>query len=352
MSNIDTRILEEGKKFKQRIEAACCAFNSETNARVRTMDAGRALDRATGEEVLRHILAEIKSEPLVKGGYAYHQGIRETADIDLLYMRAIEDWEFERAFTVMAPRLAEKGIALTGFDRKAQVINTNGQLVHRYNFSVQVGPSTVKNHVDVTWGGPKKFPRHKQTKRHGSTFYAKQEPTFAHYQSFESQAADKLLSALTPTIGRWKDYSDLSLLAGMSLDHNIVAAELLAKFLAAGHSYDDIMAFLIEQPETLSYDFTMDKAGSLEKVLSKYGPTSDKLDAMQVFIDVRDFYQKIRYIIGAARIRKLEGKNPTIDEVKKAFRQAQADKDEGKKVVTLSDYRLRTGADLPSQLKR
>ncbi len=348
----DTTLIE-GKKFKQRIEAACYVTDPVTRECVRIMDAGRALARATGEEVLRNILAEIKAEPTIKGGYAYPQAIRETADIDLLYMRKIDDWEFERAFTLMTPRLAEKGIVLTAFDRKAEVINTNGQIVHRYNFEVKVGPSPVKNHIDVTWGDRRKFPRYPQAKRHGPTFFSKQEANFARYQSFESQAADKLVSALNPNISRWKDYSDLSLLAGMSLDHNVVADEFLVKLMAAGHSADDIMAILIEKPESLSYDFTMAKAGSLEKVLSKYGPSAEKLDAMQVFIDVRDFYQKIRNIVGAARVRKVEGKNPTIDEVKQAFRKAQAEKDKHKTVVNLSDYRLRTGDDLLShQLKR
>lgn len=140
----DTLIDIEGKKYKQRIEAACFVTDPLTRSRVKIMDAGRALARATGEEVLRQILEEIKAEPTIKGGYAYPQAIRETADIDLLYMRIIDDWEFERAFTLMAPRLAEKGIVLTAFDREAKVINTNGQIVHRYNFELKVGPSPVK----------------------------------------------------------------------------------------------------------------------------------------------------------------------------------------------------------------
>lgn len=204
----------------------------------------------------------------------------------------------------------------------------------------------------MTWGDRRKFPKHQQAKRHGPTFFSKQEPTFGRYQSFESQAADKLVSALNPDISRWKDYSDLSLLAGMSLDHNVVADEFLAKLMAAGHSADDIMAVLIEKPESLSYDFTIAKAGSLEKVLSKYGPAAEKIDAMQVFVDVRDFYLKIRNIIGAARVRKIAGVNPSIDDVRKAFQKAQSEKDKGKPVVTLSDYRLRPGSDLQTQLKR
>ncbi|KQQ61144.1 hypothetical protein ASF69_01600 [Rhizobium sp. Leaf311] len=74
---------------------------------------------------------------------------------------------------------------------------------------------------------------------------------------------------------------------------------------------------------------------------------------MQALIDVRDFYQKVRNIIGVARIRKVEDKNPTIDEEKQALRTAQADKDKQKKVVNLSDYRLQTASDLLShQFKR
>jgi len=60
----------------------------------------------------------------------------------------------------------------------------------------------------------------------------------------------------------------------------------------------------------------------------------------------------LRQIIGAARVRKVHGINPTVDDVKKAFRKAQAEKDKGKPVVNLSDYRLKTGSDLVAQLKR
>ncbi|WP_164838017.1 nucleotidyl transferase AbiEii/AbiGii toxin family protein [Sinorhizobium meliloti] len=348
----DTPIFEEGRRFKQRIEAACYVNHPVTGVRTRIMDAGRALERATGEEVLRNILAEIKSEALIKGGYVYPQALRETADIDLLYMRAVEDWEFERAFTLMTPRLAEKGIALTKFDKQAKVIDTNGQTVRRYHFEVMVGPSLVKNHVDVTWGPRQKFPKHRQMKIHGTTFYAKQEPVFGYFQSMESQAADKMMSVLNPETNRWKDFSDLSTLSRMSLDEQVIAGELVWRLSAVKATPDDIMAFLKEKPETLSYDFTMAKAGSLEKVLAKYGPSRPHADPMQVFVDVRDFYQRIRRIIGEARVRKVEGITPSIEAVKKAFRKVQAEKDAGKPVVKLSDYRLRTGADLAAQLKR
>ncbi|MCZ7890456.1 nucleotidyl transferase AbiEii/AbiGii toxin family protein [Agrobacterium salinitolerans] len=352
MSKDTTLIDLEGKKLKQKIEAACYAVNPATRERVRIMDMQTALARATGEEVLRGILAGIKTEPLIKGGYAYPQQLRETADIDLLFMREIEPWEIVRSFDGMRAEMADKGMKLVGYDEKPRVLNVNGQKVHRYGFRVGVGPSEIKNHIDVSWGGKHKFPKFRAPKRHGNTFYAAQKPVLGHYQSMESQAADKLIAILNSNTTRWKDFSDLALLKSMKLDQRVIAAEVVWKLSTTFGDPDQVMAALHEKPESLSYDFVAAKAADFEKWLAKSGPARAKIDFVATMQPVRQFYASIRQIIGAARVRKVQGVNPTVDDVKKAFRKAQTEKDKGKPVVTLSDYRLKTGSDLVAQLKR
>jgi hypothetical protein len=348
----DTLIDVEGRKLKQRIDAACYAVNPATRERVRIMDAQRALTRATGEEVLRGILAGIKTEPLIKGGYAYPQQLRETADIDLLFMREIEPWEIVRSFDNMRADMADKGMKLVDYAEKPKVMTVNGQVVHRYEFKIAVGPSQIKNHIDVSWGGKYKFPRHRSPKRYSSPFYAGQKPIIGHFQSMESQAADKLVAILNPNTTRWKDFSDLALLKSMNLDQQVIASEVIWKLSTTFGDPDQVMAALIEKPETLKYEYIKAKAETFEKWLAKSGPARHKIDFIGTMQSVRQFYSSIRQIIGAARVRKVEGINPSIDDVRKAFRKAQADKDTGKQVVTLSDYKLKPGSDLQTQLKR
>lgn len=352
MSKDTTLIDIEGRKLKQRIEAACYAINPATRERVRIMDAQRALTRATGEEVLRGILAGVKTEPLIKGGYVYPQQLRESADIDLLFMREIEPWEIVRSFDGMRSEMAAKGMRLVDYAEKPKVMTVNGQVVHRYEFKVVVGPTQVKNHVDISWGGKYKFPRHRAPKRHGATFYAGQKPILGHFQSMESQAADKLVAILNPKTTRWKDFSDLALLKSMKLDQQIIASEVIWKLSTTFGDPDQVMAALVENPESLRYDFVAAKAADFQKWMAKSGPARDKIDFVATMQPVRQFYASIRQIIGAARVRKVQGVNPSVDDVKKAFRKAQVEKDKGKQVVNLSDYRPKTGSEIPAQLKR
>lgn len=352
MSKDTTLIDVEGRKLKQRIEAACYAVNPATRERVRIMDMQTALTRATGEEVLRGILAGIKTEALIKGGYTYPQQLRETADIDLLFMREIEPWEIVRSFDGMRADMLAKGIKLVGYDEKPRVLNVNGQTVHRYNFRVAVGPSEIKNHIDISWGGKYKFPRHRSPKRHSSPFYAGQQPVFGHFQSMESQAADKLVAILNPTTTRWKDFSDLVLLKSMHLDQQVIASEVIWKLSTTFGDPEAVMAALVELPESLEYDFVAAKATDFEKWVAKSGPARKKIDFLATMVPVRDFYTSIRNVIGAARVRKVDGITPTIADVRKAFRKAQAEKDKGKSVVVLSEYRHKAGSDLQTQLKR
>jgi len=232
------------------------------------MDAQRALVRATGEEFLRGILSDIKSEPLIKGGYIYPQQMRETADIDLLYMREIEPWEIVRSFDEMRAEMASKGMQLVGYDEKPKVITTNGQTVHRYNFRVIVGPTEIKNHLDLSWGGKYKFPKHRSPKRYSSPFYAGQKPVLGHFQSLESQAADKLVAILNPKTTRWKNFSDLVLLKTMGLDQQIIASEVIWKLSTTFGDPDQIIAALVELPASLNPDFVEAKALDYQKWLS------------------------------------------------------------------------------------
>ncbi|MBY3026506.1 nucleotidyl transferase AbiEii/AbiGii toxin family protein [Rhizobium leguminosarum] len=352
MSKDTTLIDIEGKKLKQKIEAACYAVNPATRERVRIMDTQTALARATGEEVLRGILAGIKTEPLIKGGYAYPQQLRETADIDLLFMREVAPWEIVRSFDKIRADMAAKGMRLVDYAEKPKEMTVNGQVVHRYEFKVAVGPSEIKNHVDISWGGKYKFPKHRAPKRHGNTFYAVQKPVLGHFQSMESQAADKLVAILNPKTTRWKDFSDLALLKSMNLDQQVIASEVVWKLSTTFGDPDLVMAALKEEPETLKYEYIKAKAETFEKWLAKSGPARARIDFIATMQPVRQFYASIRQIIGAARVRKVHGVNPTVQEVKAAFRKAQAEKDTDKQVVTLSDYRLKTGSDLVAQLKR
>ncbi|XNO40751.1 nucleotidyl transferase AbiEii/AbiGii toxin family protein (plasmid) [Sinorhizobium meliloti] len=184
------------------------------------------------------------------------------------------------------------------------------QTVHRYKFRVVVGPSEIKNHVDISWGGKYRFPKHRSPKRNGSTFYAGQRPVLGHFQSMESQAADKLVAIFNAKTTRWKDFSDLVLLKSMKLDQQIIASEVTWKLSTTFGDPDAIMAALVEKPESLKCEFVAAKAADFKKWLAKSGPSRGKIDFIATMQPVRQFYASIRQIIGADRVRKVHASIP------------------------------------------
>ncbi|MBA9034330.1 nucleotidyl transferase AbiEii/AbiGii toxin family protein [Rhizobium leguminosarum] len=226
-------------------------FNAGVSVMTRLRNASQALgintqrsaERFLCEEMSRGMTAVMKVRHMIKGGCIYHQATRETRDLDIAFARKIVHTEFYRAIRDMAPMLAEKGIVIAKVGKPAPLW-INGDEGMRFGIEAKIGTATIRTHVDVT-GGPRQMPFYTPVKSSGSLFFKDQVPLQGLYQSFESQAADKLSAVvLRPGTTRWKDFSDISALSKMGLDKAVIANELAHQLTFLFPTAEDAIAAL------------------------------------------------------------------------------------------------------------
>jgi hypothetical protein len=217
---------------------------------------------------------------MIKGGLLHPQTVRETSDLDILFERRIESQEICRAFELMKPDLAAKGIELRSYTREPEPLYVDGHGGDRYKVCAYAGNTRINNKIEIT-GGTELFPKFRPERRHGSVFFKGQEPLLGLYQTFESQAADKLVEVVTNIdTTRWKDFRDLSMLHGMHLEPKLIAEEVLHRLRCKQLSDFSIMNVLPEEPKSLRWEIAQEKAKLWDAWKSKQSPD------MNSFIDV------------------------------------------------------------------
>ncbi|WSG96433.1 hypothetical protein U8P76_05845 [Rhizobium johnstonii] len=131
---------------------------------------------------------------------------------------------------------------------------------------VMAGNTRINTQIDMT-GGTQLFPKFRPERRHGSVFYAGQEQLLGLYQTFESQAADKLVEVITnSSTTRWKDFRDLSLPHGMKLDAAQIGAEVVHKMRRQADSdYAIRLQQVAARPTILRHQGTISSALPLHR---------------------------------------------------------------------------------------
>ncbi|CAN7262576.1 nucleotidyl transferase AbiEii/AbiGii toxin family protein [Rhizobium sp. LjRoot98] len=332
MSNND-EIISPGCRLIDRIRGAACYHGIDTR---------KATERMLCEEISRGLSKHLIPKHMVKGGLLWPQITRETGDLDILFERKIEPHEMCRALEAMKPDLAAKGIVLEAYSKTPKPLWIDGNGGDRYDIVAKAGRTRINTHLDVT-GGTDLFPKFRPERRHGSIFFRDQVPLLGLYQSFESQAADKLAAVvLDPTTTRWKDFRDLSMLFAMKLDASLIGAELVHKLRRKIVSDDEIMALLPEAPEVFAYEFALDKAQVWEHWRDKNAKQMD--DFTDVLCDGRHLYLDVRRAMATTLENRRErhkraGHKPTVEEIRQLRVKAQRVIDQGQRVVRLGDYR-------------
>ncbi|NTI03155.1 nucleotidyl transferase AbiEii/AbiGii toxin family protein [Agrobacterium rhizogenes] len=281
MSNTVT--YDEGILLINRIKSAC---------QIHGIDTRMATERMLAEEISRGLSKHLIPKHMIKGGLLHPQVTRETSDLDILFERKIEPQEICRAFELMKLDLAAKGIELRSYTREPEALHVDGHGGDRYKVCAYAGNTRINNKIEVT-GGTQLFPKFRPERRHGSVFYKGQEPLLGLYQTFESQAADKLIEVVTNLeTTRWKDFRDLSMLNGMKLDPSHVAEEVLHRLRRKQLSDFSIMSVMPEEPKSLKWELAQEKAKLWHACRSKHSP--DVNDFIDVLCDSRELYVQVR----------------------------------------------------------
>ncbi|TAY50958.1 nucleotidyl transferase AbiEii/AbiGii toxin family protein [Rhizobium leguminosarum] len=268
---VNAAIYDEGTRLIDRIKSACQLHGIDTRL---------ATERMLAEEISRGLSKHLIPKHMIKGGLLHPQVSRETADLDILFERKVERHEMHRAFELMKHDLAAKGIELRTYSHDPEPLHIDGHGGDRYKVMAMAGNTRINTKIDLT-GGTQLFPKFRPERRHGSVFFKGQEPLLGLYQTFESQAADKLIEVITnPSTTRWKDFRDLSLLHGMNLDSAQIGAEVIHKMRRTADSDYAIMDAFPEEPVSLKWEFAQERAQLWNNWKSKHAPD------MNAFIDV------------------------------------------------------------------
>lgn len=326
-------IFSFGNRLMDRIKGAASYHGIDTR---------RASERMLSEEISRGLYKHLLPKHMIKGGLLWSQITRETGDLDLLFERRIEPHEMHRAFELMKPDLAAKGIVLETYSKRPQQLWIDGDGGERYDIHAKAGRTRINTHIDVS-GGTQLFPKFRPERRHGSVFFRDQEPLLGLYQTYESQAADKLAAVvMNPSTTRWKDFADLSRLFQMQLDPSFIGAELVHKLRRKVGNDQEIMDALPEAPEALSFDFAVEKAEVWERWKDRNAKNMN--DFTDTLCDGRHLYVAVRktmvLTLEARQQRHQRVRHrPTVEEIRQLRVRAQRVIDKDQKVVSLGDYR-------------
>ncbi|UFW65813.1 nucleotidyl transferase AbiEii/AbiGii toxin family protein [Rhizobium laguerreae] len=272
-----------GIRLINRIKSAC---------HLHSIDTRKACERMLAEEISRGLSKHLIPRHMIKGGLLHPQVTRETGDLDIIFERRIEGHAMHRAFELMKHDLAAKGVELRTYSHDPEPLHIDGHGGDRYKVMAMAGNTRINTKIDMT-GGTALFPKFKPERRHGSVFYAGQEPLLGLYQMYESQAADKLIEVVTnPATTRWKDFRDLSILHNMRLDATHIGAEIVHKMRRKLDSDYAIKDAFPEEPVSLKWEFAQEKAQLWATWKSKNAPHMNAF--IDTLCDSRQMYNAVR----------------------------------------------------------
>ncbi|ARQ58939.1 hypothetical protein Kim5_CH02896 [Rhizobium sp. Kim5] len=323
-------IYDEGTRLINRIKSACQLHGIDTRL---------ATERMLAEEISRGLSKHLIPRHMIKGGLLHPQVSRETADLDILFERKVERHEMHRAFELMKHDLAAKGIELRSYSNEPEALHIDGHGGHRYKVMAMAGNTRINTKIDMT-GGTQLFPKFRPERRHGSVFYSGQEPLLGLYQTFESQAADKLIEVATyPSTSRWKDFRDLSILYGMKLDVTHVGAEVVHKMRRELVSDYAIMDAFPEEPVSLKWEFAQEKAQLWETWKDRNAPHMNAF--IDVLCDSRQMYNAVRqHLLASLKLHedRRQRVRRQIDAVNKV-RDGYAKSEDTGNIIEMGKYR-------------
>ncbi len=328
---------DEGIRLINRIKSAC---------QLHGIDTRKATERMLAEELSRGLSKHLIPKHMIKGGLLHPQVSRETSDLDILFERKMEPQEICRAFELMKPDLAAKGIELRSYTHEPEQLYVDGYGGDRYKVCAYAGNTRINNKIEIT-GGTRLFPKFRPERRHGSVFFKNQEPLLGLYQTFESQASDKLIEVITNAdTTRWKDFRDVSMLSKMHLDPKHIAQEVLHRLRRKQLRDYSIMDAMPEEPRALKWELAQEKAKLWHVWKEKHAP--DVNNFIDVLCDGRDLYSRVRQHI-VADLKLVQERHQRVlrqAEVMRNMRERYGRSAEGN-VIQLSDRRDRVPAYRP-----
>ncbi|MBY3363774.1 nucleotidyl transferase AbiEii/AbiGii toxin family protein [Rhizobium laguerreae] len=317
-----------GIRLIDRIKSAC---------QLHGIDTRKACERMLAEEISRGLSKHLIPRHMIRGGLLHPQVTRPTADLDILFERRVEPHEMHRAFELMKHDLAAKGIELRTYSHDPEPLHIDGHGGDRYKVMAMAGNTRINTKIDMT-GGTQQFPKFRPERRHGSVFFKGQEPLFGLYQTFESQAADKLIEVITnPSTTRWKDFRDLSILHNMKLDVTHIGAEVVHKMRQKLDSDYAIMDAFPEEPLAFKWELAQAKAQLWQTWKDKNAPQMN--DFIDVLCGGRQMYNAVRQHLLAGlklheeRRQRIRRQIATVDKVRHGFAKDDSN------VINMGDYR-------------